>query len=119
MGVQAGEGLYYCDDDGLLGEVFDNDYDDKYFLSILGEEGVARGRNQVLRGPQLNPNATSAELVHYRADQKKFTDKNSRQIFALLQASHAKFSPSFHRSIFSFPKNPCGAHLLGNGWGIS
>ena len=22
-------------------------------------------------------------------------------------------------SIFSFPKKPCGAHLLGNGWGIS
>jgi hypothetical protein len=68
MRVQAGEGLYYLNDDNLLDEVFDNDYDDKYVLSIPGEEGVARGRNRVLGGPQLNPNATSAELIRYRAE---------------------------------------------------
>jgi hypothetical protein len=95
--VQAGEGLYYRNDDYQLDEVFDNDYDDKYFSSIPGEEGVARSCNRVLGGPQLNPNATSAELIRYRAERKKFTNKNCRQIFASLQASHAKFSPHNQR----------------------
>jgi hypothetical protein len=93
MRVQAGQGLYYRDDDALMDEVFDDDYKDKFFLSIPGEEGVARGRNRVLGGPQPNPNATSAELIRYRAEQKKFTNKIRRQIFASLQATHAKFRP--------------------------
>ena len=77
MIVQAGEGLYYRGDDDLMDEVFDDDYNDKYFLSIPGEEGIARGCNRVLGGPQPNPNATSAELVRYRAERKKFTDKKT------------------------------------------
>jgi hypothetical protein len=93
MRVQAGEGLYYRDDDELLDEVFDNDYDDKYFSLIPGEEGVARGRQRVLGGPQLDPNMTSAEVDCYCAERKKFTDKNRRQVFASLRATHAKFSP--------------------------
>jgi hypothetical protein len=90
MRVRAGEGLYYRDDDYLLDEVFDNNYDDKYFSSIPGEEGVTRGRNRVLGGPQLNPNGTSAELIRYRAEQTKFTNKNRRQIFASCPTSQRR-----------------------------
>ncbi len=69
MRVKAGEGLYYRDDDDLMDEVFDDDYNDKYFSSIPGEEGVTYGGcTRVLGGPQPNPNATSAELVRYCAE---------------------------------------------------
>jgi hypothetical protein len=80
-----------------MDKVFDNDYNNKYFLSIPGEEGVARGRNRVLGGPQLNPNATSAELIRYRAERKKFTNKNRRQIFAFCEQVMQSFRPRSQR----------------------
>ncbi len=94
MNVKPGEGLYYRNDDDLMDEIFDGDYNKKYFLSIPGEEGVAYGSHtRVLGGPQPNPNATSAKLVCYRAERKKFTEKIVVNYLHLCERVRRRFCP--------------------------
>ncbi len=63
MRVRPGEGLYYPEDDdnALLDDIFDEDYQEKHFSSIPNEPHYDHSRNRILGGPQLNPNATSNE----------------------------------------------------------
>ena len=62
--VRPGEGFYYQNDadNALLDDIFDEDYQEKHFLSIPNEPHYERWRNRILGGPQLKPNATFNEM---------------------------------------------------------
>ncbi len=67
MCVNPGQGLHYRDDDSLLVDSFNEDYDDKHF----GEAASDRNCNRIMGGPQPPPNvASNAEIQQYKAQQK-------------------------------------------------
>jgi hypothetical protein len=60
--------LYYSDDDAFLDEIFDDDYVEKHFLTILDEAACEcnHNRNRIMGGPQPpGPNATKEEKQSY------------------------------------------------------
>ena len=89
MRVHPGSGLYYSDDDAKMDEVFDDDYNAKYFSSIPSEDVQARRRTRVKGGPNLPPNATKKE----KAERKAYTDRQRRSNYAKMKAAHKKMSP--------------------------
>jgi hypothetical protein len=52
-----GQDLYYREDDALLEDIFDEEYDKKHFTSIPSEAACDRNRNCIAGGPQrpMNP----------------------------------------------------------------
>jgi len=86
--------LYYPDDDAFLGDIFDDDYVEKHFLSIPDEKACDRNRNQIMGGPQPpSPNATEEEMKSYERKQKAFTDANRRKLLAALSSVDMNVSP--------------------------
>ena len=58
MRVMPVQDLYYREDDALLDEVFDEEYDKKHFTLIPSEAACDRNCNRITGGPQcpMNPN---------------------------------------------------------------
>ncbi len=74
MRVMPGQGLYYREDDALLDEVFDDEYDEKHFTSIPSEAACDRNCNRIAGGPQRPMNPSKSDERFYKVSCKLYTD---------------------------------------------
>jgi hypothetical protein len=68
MRVKPGQGLYYRDDDALLDEIFDDEYDEMHFTSIQLEAACDRNRNRIAGGPQRPDNPSKLDERSYKVN---------------------------------------------------
>ena len=102
MRVQPGQGLYYPDDDALLDDVFDDEYNEKYCTSIPSEAACDRNRNRIAGGPQRPDKCTKSEERFYQRERKAYTDNHRRTLMKTLAAVELNMSPQRERQIVEY-----------------
>jgi hypothetical protein len=100
MRVMPGQGLYYRDDDALLDEVFDDEYNVKHFTSILSE--AACDCNRIAGGTQRPDNPSKSDERSYKVNRKAYTDKQRRKLMKTLAAVEMNLSPQKEKKMTEY-----------------
>ena len=102
MRVMPGQGLYYREDDALLDEVFDDDYNEKHFTLIPSEAACDRNCNHIAGGPQRPMNPSKLDKWHYKVSRKSYTDNQRRKLLKMLVAVDMNLSPQKEKQMMEY-----------------
>jgi hypothetical protein len=89
----SGQGLYYCEDDALQADVFDEDYNEKHFSSIPAEAACDCNHNHIVGGPQRPMNPSNLEDRQYKVQHKSYTDNQRRKLLNTGRLRQVVWSP--------------------------
>ena len=102
MRVKPGQGLYYRDDDALLDEIFDDEYNEKHFTSIPSEAACDRNRNCIAGGPQRPDHPSKSDERFYKRDRKAYTDNQRRKLMKTLASVEMNMSPQKEKQMTEY-----------------
>jgi hypothetical protein len=95
MRVKPGHGLYYRDNDALLDEIFDDEYNEKHFKSIPSEAACDRNRKRP-------DNPSKSDERFYKRDRKAYTDNQRRKLMKTLASVEMNMSPQKEKQMTEY-----------------